>query len=155
MSQNIRDKFWELPLKQLNDEEWEKLCDHCGLCCLKKLQDEESQKIHWTRIVCRYYQEDSVGLHGGCGCYEKRRQKVPDCLNVKQMSLDDAHWMPNTCAYRLRMENKMLPNWHPLLTGDRQAMTEEGVGIVGKALSEEHVHPLGYHEHVIRWVSSD
>jgi len=161
MLEKIRDKFWELPLTDLNKVEWEFLCDHCGRCCLKKLQDEDSGKVHWTRIVCRYYQEDSTQedsaaeAEGGCGCYGQRHKKVPDCLDVRQMSIEDSHWMPDTCAYRLRMENKPLPEWHPLLSGDRTAMRDAQISISGKALSEEHVHPLGYQEHIIRWVNTD
>ena len=34
----LRAKFWEnLPLEELNEAEWEALCDGCGLCCLVKL----------------------------------------------------------------------------------------------------------------------
>ncbi len=156
MSEKVRDTFWELPLADLNKVEWELLCDHCGRCCLKKLQDEDSGKLYWTRIVCRYYQEDSATEgEGGCGCYEKRRKKVPDCLDVRRMNLEDSHWMPHTCAYRRRMENKSLPEWHPLLNGNRTAMRDAQITIAGKALSEEHVHPLGYQEHIIRWVNTD
>ena len=147
----VREKFWELPLDSLNDSEWELLCDHCGRCCLKKLQDEESEKIYWTRIICRYHE----GQTGHCGCYSERSLKVPECLNVKDLSLEHLQWMPNTCAYRLRMENKPLLPWHPLLVGSEQAMVEAGITAAEHSLSEDHVHPLGYHEHIIRWVESE
>ncbi len=147
----LREKFWELPLTDLNTAEWEALCDHCGRCCLKKLQDEDSGDIVWTRVICRYYDLDA----GGCGCYSARSKKVPDCLQVSTMNVNDAHWMPETCAYRLRMEGKPLYSWHPLLAGSKQAMEDAGISVKDKALSEDHVHPLGYHEHVIRWVNVD
>lgn len=147
----LRARFWELPLSDLNKEEWEALCDHCGRCCLKKLQDEDSGDIVWTRVICRYYKLDA----GGCGCYSKRSDKVPDCLQVATMSTEDADWMPDTCAYRLRMEGKPLYAWHPLIAGSSDAMEAAGITVKDKALSEDHVHPLGYHEHVIRWVNVD
>ena len=149
-SQGPRPKFWELPIESLSDQEWELLCDHCGRCCLKKLEDEDSGEIEWTRVICAYHQRES----GRCGCYGERTEKVPECLDVRKMSVADAHWMPGTCAYRLRFENKPLPGWHPLLTGSEDAMAAAGIQVDERVLSEEYVHPLGYHEHIIRWVES-
>lgn len=144
-------KFWEKSLAELDDKEWEALCDGCGRCCLKKLQDDSDNSIHWTRIVCRYFDEQSHL----CTCYQSRSELVPDCLDVKRMDiLASLEWMPATCAYRLRAEDKPLPDWHPLLTGSREAIEEAGIQIGGRVLSEEFVHPEGYEEHVIRWVES-
>lgn len=144
-------KFWLRPLSQLNADEWEALCDGCGRCCLKKLQDESDETIYWTRIVCRYFDESTHS----CTCYTEREQLVPDCLNVKRMDIiNNLHWMPVTCAYRLRAEDKPLPDWHPLLSGSREAMDEAGIAVGGRVLSEEFVHPEGYQEHVIKWVES-
>ena len=37
-----RPEFWaNLPLSELNDEEWEALCDGCGSCCLIKYIDND------------------------------------------------------------------------------------------------------------------
>ena len=47
----LREKFWELPLKELTEPEWEALCDGCGRCCLKKYIDDETEELFWTRIV--------------------------------------------------------------------------------------------------------
>ncbi len=52
------------------------------------------------------------------------------------------------------MENKPLFSWHPLLTGSSAQMDLEGISILGKVVQEDHVHPLGYDEHIIRWVES-
>lgn len=143
--------FWEKPLNELDDREWEQLCDGCGRCCLKKLEDEDSGEMAWTRIVCQYYDQGS----GQCQCYEERSRLVPDCLNVKRMDImANSHWMPDTCAYRLRANGQPLPDWHPLLTGSRQAMIAAGIAVSGRVISEQHVHPDGYEEHIIRWVES-
>ena len=147
---NLRPNFWELPLAELNSEEWENLCDHCGRCCLKKLEDEDNGDLYWTRIICRYHDDEE----GACGCYEDRSEKVPECMNVRDMGMQTLHWMPSTCAYRLRMEGKPLYPWHPLLSGSRAAMDAAGISIAGKVIAEDHVHPLGYDEHIIRWVES-
>ena len=144
----VRDKFWELPLEQLNAQEWELLCDGCGRCCLKKLQDEETEELAWTRIICRYFDQSS----SRCQCYSDRTRLVPDCLDVSKMDIAAAQWMPETCAYRLRFEEKLLFSWHPLLAGSQDAMVEAGISVAGRVLSEENVHPDGYEEHIIRWV---
>ncbi len=143
--------FWDKPLQELSASEWESLCDGCGRCCLKKLQDEADESVHWSRVVCRYFDESTHR----CSCYQSRSELVPDCLDVKRMDiLANLHWMPDTCAYRMRAEGKPLAAWHPLRSGSREAMEEAGIPIGGRVLSEEYVHPDGYQEHIIRWIKS-
>lgn len=142
------EKFWEKPLTELNVEEWELLCDGCGRCCLKKYADDASDEIIYTRIVCRYFKQDSHS----CACYKDRTELVPECLDVKKMDIQAVSWMPDTCAYRLRFQNKALFDWHPLLAGSRDKMESAGIGVGGKVISEEYVHPEGFEEHIIRWV---
>ena len=145
----IRKKFWELPLEELTAEEWELLCDGCGRCCLKKIQDEESNELFWTRVACRY-------LDDNCRCsnYTKRTVLVPTCLNVKEIYKQIANWMPDTCGYRLRSEKKPLYDWHPLLSINEDSIINAEISVSGKTLSEEYVHEEGYQEHIIRWVKS-
>ena len=40
--------FWQKPLEKLNKTEWEALCDGCGRCCMVKLEEEDTGKIHYT-----------------------------------------------------------------------------------------------------------
>jgi uncharacterized cysteine cluster protein YcgN (CxxCxxCC family) len=149
--QNSRQpEFWEKPLEQLDQQEWESLCDGCGRCCLKKLIDDEQDEVIYTRVVCRFFNNSD----SQCGCYLERTRLVPDCLNVKDMEIGDVNWMPDTCAYRLRFENKPLFDWHPLLAGSRDVMDRQGISIANRAISEEFVHPEGYEEHIIRWVEA-
>ncbi|MDP1930311.1 MAG: YcgN family cysteine cluster protein [Gammaproteobacteria bacterium] len=146
----MSDKFWEKPLTELNREEWEALCDGCGRCCLKKLADERTEKIYYTRVVCKYLVQDSCT----CKAYGRRQKLVPECLVLDKDILGKLHWIPDTCAYRLRLDNKPLEAWHPLLTGSRIAMEAEGISVRGKVISEEYVHEHGLEEHIIRWVKS-
>ena len=46
--------FWKRKsLEEMNEAEWESLCDGCGRCCLVKLEeDETSGKIHFTDLAC-------------------------------------------------------------------------------------------------------
>jgi len=152
--QPVRDRFWELPLADLNRHEWELLCDGCARCCLKKLQDDDTSgkgapSLAYTRVVCRYLDQQKCS----CQAYGRRNELVPDCLvldmSVLQASVD---WIPDTCAYKLRYQNRPLPDWHPLLTGSREQMQTQGIAVTGRVISEEYVHDDGLEEHVIRWV---
>lgn len=116
----MRSKFWTLPLEQLDQQEWEALCDGCALCCLQKLQDDETEEVWYTGIVCRY-------LDSKCHCkvYPQRHEKVENCVQLTRERVEDFHWLPQTCAYRLRSEQKPLPNWHPLIAGSRKKMVRK------------------------------
>lgn len=153
----VRDRFWELPLESLDRKEWESLCDGCARCCLKKLQDDTDEsddgagELWYTRVVCRYLDQQKCQ----CTAYDNRQILVPDCLVLDMSVLRAAlHWIPDTCAYKLRYQNRPLPAWHPLLTGSRQAMQEAGINVTGRVISEEYVHEDGLEEHVIRWVKA-
>ncbi|MGM0634080.1 MAG: YcgN family cysteine cluster protein [Pseudomonadota bacterium] len=144
----LRPAFWELPLADLNRKEWEALCDGCGRCCMLKLQDEDTDEVLYTRVVCRYLDQQQ------CRCteYSRRQELVPDCLVLTPGNLAELDWIPDTCAYKLRERGEPLPHWHPLISGSRQAMEEEGISVTGKVVSEAHVPEDGVEEHVIRWV---
>lgn len=147
---SLREKFWELPLEQLNRREWEQLCDGCARCCLSKLQDDASS-VRFTRVVCRYLDQAKCR----CKAYSNRNIKVPECVVLDMESLPPAlYWIPDTCAYKLRYLGKPLLPWHPLLTGSREAMQQAGIPVTGRVLSEEYVHEDGLEEHVIRWVKA-
>lgn len=97
--------------RTLNNDEWENLCQHCGRCCLIKLQDEETDEIYYTDIICRYYDtENNI-----CTVYEKRCELVPTCLKLTPENVDKLPWMPKTCAYRqLFDKNYQKKNLTPL-----------------------------------------
>jgi uncharacterized cysteine cluster protein YcgN (CxxCxxCC family) len=127
--------FWQQPLASLSREQWEKLCDGCARCCLVKLEDEESGEIHYTSIVCRYLDRETCR----CSEYKERTRLVPDCLQVTPDNLVQLHWMPSSCAYRLLAEGHPLPEWHPLIAGNREAIREEGISACNFAISETEI----------------
>lgn len=141
-------KFWEKKsLEEMTTDEWESLCDGCAKCCLHKLEDEDTGEVYYTKVVCKYMGDD-------CRCteYEKRNDLVPNCVWLSPKKVNEFHWLPSTCAYRLVSENKPLESWHPLISGDPESVHKAGISIQGRALNERYVHEDGYQEHIIHWV---
>lgn len=97
----------------LTEEEWEMLCDGCGLCCLYKVMDEDTNEVFYTSVLCPYLNKETAR----CKCYPERFKKMPTCTKVSPDSLPKiARWMPKSCAYRCLFEGLSLPDWHPLLS---------------------------------------
>ncbi|SUO95464.1 YcgN family cysteine cluster protein [Suttonella ornithocola] len=124
--------WWHQPLDALTPEQWEALCDGCGLCCLNKMEDIDTGEVYFSRVACRLLDIESAS----CQDYPNRQKKVSDCLNLRDIPREDYRWLPPSCAYRLRYENKPLPPWHHLETGDKQTVHRCGRSVCHFALSE-------------------
>lgn len=98
-------------LNKINLQEWENICQHCGRCCLLKLQNDETDEIYYTNVICRYYDiEKNI-----CTIYDKRCDLVPECLKLTPQNVDKLPWMPKVCAYRrLFDDNYQQQNLKPL-----------------------------------------
>ncbi|GGZ15611.1 YcgN family cysteine cluster protein [Novosphingobium colocasiae] len=133
--------FWERPMATLSRDEWEALCDGCGQCCLHKVEDADTGAIYPTNVACRLLDLKTAR----CADYRHRKAQVPDCLKLTPRSVSGISWLPATCAYRLRAEDKPLPEWHYLVSGDRDAVHRAGISVIGKAVSELVAGPLENH----------
>ena len=60
-------------------------------------------------------------------------------------SLGKIGWLPSTCAYRLRAEDKPLNDWHYLISGDRETVHEAGMSVRGWTVSEDEAGDLEHH----------
>ena len=130
--------FWETKtLEQMSHDEWESLCDGCGLCCLVKIEDDESGDIYNTSVSCRLLDI----AHCRCRDYANRLSEVPTCTQLNLTNLSEMSWLPETCAYKRLFAGQNLPAWHPLLTADKQSVHDAGVSVKWFAQSEEYVHP--------------
>lgn len=145
MTDPLRPHFWEKPMNRMNPAEWEALCDGCGKCCLNKLEFEDTGDIEFTNLACRLL-DDETCL---CTQYDIRHQFVPECVRITPKTIAEvAHWMPATCAYRLRHEGKPLPDWHYLVSGNRETIHEQGMSVRGRTVPEFEV-PEDEWEHYI------
>lgn len=126
-------RFWELvPLTAMTPAQWESLCDGCAKCCVHKFEDEDDGHIHYTDVACRLLDRDDCV----CTDYSNRSRLVPDCITLTPAVLADPSWLPETCAYRLLAEDKRLPPWHPLLTGDPESVVRAGHSVRGRVTCE-------------------
>ncbi|MBX7493799.1 YcgN family cysteine cluster protein [Qipengyuania sp. 1NDW9] len=141
----LRQRFWERPLADLNQSEWEALCDGCGRCCLHKVEYEDTGEIEETNVACTLLDCQTAQ----CKDYPNRKAKVPDCLRLTLKLVDKVPWLPETCAYRRRAEDRPLPRWHYLLSGDREAVIAAGVSVAGRVISEDEAGPLEHH--IVEW----
>jgi len=133
--------FWERPLESLDREEWEALCDGCGQGCLHNVEVEDTGAFYQPHAACKLLDLQTAR----CSDYANRRKFVPDCLRLTPEIAASATWLPETCAYRRRAEGLPLPEWHYLLSGDRNAVHAAGVSIRGKVVSEVFAGPIEQH----------
>ncbi len=146
--EKVEPDFWKKKkLEEMNPKEWELLCDGCGKCCLNKL--EWGGKICFTRVKCRFLDSESCL----CRIYENRFAKVPDCRSVNMMALKERpKWLPKTCAYRLLEEGKDLPEWHPLVSGNKESVHRAMQSVRGRLLiSETEVKDDEYEDYIVDW----
>ncbi len=141
--------FWKSkPLAEMNEEEWELLCDGCGQCCLVKLEDEDNGEIFYTNVVCYLLDQDTCT----CGDYQHRCVRVPDCVKLTPSNLDALSWMPADCAYRRLAEGRDLAWWHPLVSGSSETVHESGASVRGKVVIETEVDSDELEDHIVDWV---
>jgi len=141
--------FWKSrSLDDMNEQEWEALCDGCGRCCLLKIIDDDTDETYYTNVVCQYHGNDACR----CSQYRDRSLLVPDCIKVTPEVARTETWLPSTCAYRLLAEGKPLFDWHPLVSGNPDSVKEAGIAITDKVVSEKYVHPDELDEHLVHWL---
>lgn len=138
-------EFWKhKSLKELSFEEWESLCDGCALCCLHKLEDEDTSEIYYTQVGCKLLDSDKCR----CKSYENRTAQIPECLQLTPTK-EISRMLPKTCAYRLLYEGKDLPSWHYLVCGDKEEVHKHGISCRGRAIDEDMVDMDDIEDYVI------
>lgn len=140
-------RYWEdTPLQAMDEAQWESLCDGCGKCCLHKLEDEETGEVYVCNVACRLLDLESCQ----CSDYANRKKLVPHCTVLTLDRIEEFHWLPQTCAYRLLSEGKPLFEWHPLISGDPATVHAAGISVCGRVISEDAADDL--QQHITDWV---
>ena len=142
------DPFWKTKkLAEMSPQEWESLCDGCGLCCLVKLEDEDTGQVYTTDVSCTLMDGETCR----CKDYEHRFERVSDCLKIDLTAVANLHWLPSTCAYRLIGEGRDLYWWHHLVSGSFETVHQAGISIRNRTISEDDVDEDDLPERITQW----
>ena len=144
----LEKEFWKnKKLSEFTREEWESLCDRCGKCCLVKLENIDTNKIHYTNISCKLLCTKTAN----CTNYKNRKKIVKECVVLNQDNIEKLEWMPKTCSYRLINEGKDLTEWHHLITGSIEKMVRKNICIRNKVTNEKKIRKNDITNYIYDW----
>ncbi|MDY0360195.1 MAG: YcgN family cysteine cluster protein [Desulforegulaceae bacterium] len=141
-----KDFFKIKDMRDFNEEEWELICSCCGLCCMEKLIDSETQELYFTCVSCTYLDLDSLK----CSVYKKRLELKKDCIKLNIDYLENyINYLPTNCSYRILFLEKKLPYWHYLISGDKNLVHKLGISAFGKAVSGKDINEDDLEDYII------
>ena len=144
-------EFWKnKSLAEMSKDEWESLCDGCARCCMIKLQDEDTDEVHYTSIVCDLLDQHDCQYTA----YPQRHALVKDCVVLTHERVGEFHWLPKSCAYRTLAEGRPLAWWHPLVSGTRDTVHQAEISVQGKVIAQSEVDEDDEQDMIIRWVET-
>ncbi len=142
----IEKDFWKhKTLAEMSLEEWEALCDGCAICCLYKIEEEEGVEVQLTNVACRFLDLETCT----CQLYDQRKSAMSTCIKLTPSKVRNLKWLPETCAYRLILKGKPLPDWHSLVSGDPNSIHRVGISVMGKVIGESSANMNNLEDYVI------
>lgn len=78
-----------------SQQQWESLCEQCGLCCFEKIEDDYGN-IFFTQTPCRYL--DVITRE--CKIYPRRFEINPECIQLTEKLVSQLNWLHDGCGYR-------------------------------------------------------
>ena len=132
----------------MSHAEWESVCDGCAKCCLHQLVDQETEQLVFTNVACELLDE------GSCKCtdYQNRSARVPSCMSMNKENVNEcAEFAPQSCSYRLLLEGKDLPVWHPLLSGSENSVHKSGNSVKGRVRKQTDIDIRELENYVVEW----
>ena len=140
------DKFWKtIPLEKMTEQQWESLCDGCAKCCIFKFEEDDTGHILQTDVVCKLLNIEQCS----CTQYPQRKTLVPDCITITPENILSLKWMPDSCAYRQLALGNDLPEWHPLISGQKDSAHQANMTVRGRVVSESEVDDI--EDRIIGW----
>lgn len=130
---NAQPAFLDKPMHEMSAEQWESLCDGCGLCCQVQVECGETGERALSNAACRFLDLCT----NQCSDYENRFENVEDCTKVTPQNVGELNWLPHTCGYRLVYQGFDLPKWHHLICGDKEEVHRSGPSMRGELISED------------------
>jgi len=141
------DPFWKTKsLEEMTRQEWESLCDGCGICCCQKIEDAETGSVELLPISCQFL--DPVNCR--CMIYKDRLLANPECVELTLDALKKMTWLPRTCAYRCIAEGRELEWWHPLISGDSNTVHKAGISVRDKIVPGRYIHTRDLERHTVK-----
>ena len=140
--------FWEVtPLVAMSRDEWEAVCDGCGVCCLHKVEDDVTGKVFYTDVACCHLDRHTCR----CTCYPDRTTEDAGCVALTPEGVARWTWLPATCAYRRVADGRPLEWWHPLISGDPETVHRAGISLRGRTVAKETVAGEALADHIVDW----
>ena len=145
--------FWQhKSLLEMNHDEWESICDGCAKCCLTQLQDEDTQQLVFTDVACDLLNNNTCQ----CSDYANRSTRVPTCMTMNKSNVQyAAEFAPPSCAYRLLLEDKSLPDWHHLVSGERNTVHTSGNSVRQRVRFARDIQIDDIQDYIVDWVCDE